>query len=258
VPILEVKSLDLSFGGLRVLQNVSFAVEARTITSLVGPNGAGKTSVFNVISRLLKPSGGEVWFDGTRLDTLRADQVARCGIGRMFQDPRIFAGLTVFENAMSGTRLRANHPWHALVRDRATRREWDDAEVRVRAILGDLGLGGRLDDKAESLSFAEQRFLSFARCLAAEPRLLLLDEPTVGLDGQSIGGLIERMRRLVDRHGITIILVEHNMDVVLGISDRVHLLVQGEVVASGSAGEIRQHAKMIEAYLGDRYVAADP
>jgi ABC-type branched-subunit amino acid transport system ATPase component len=256
--LLEVKSLNLGFGGLRVLHDVSFAVEERTITSLVGPNGAGKTSVFNVISRLLKPSSGEVWFEGRRLDTLRADEVARRGVGRMFQDPRIFAGMTVLENAIAGARLRANHPWFALVRDRRTRREWSDATARVSAILGELGLGGKLHDDAESLSFAEQRFLSFSRCLAGEPRLLLLDEPTVGLDAGSIGWFTERMRRLVDQSGLTIVLVEHNMDVVLGISDRVHLLVQGDVVASGSTAEIKQHAKMIEAYLGDRYVAADP
>jgi branched-chain amino acid transport system ATP-binding protein len=255
--ILEVKSLDLSFGGLRVLQNVGFAVEERSITSLVGPNGAGKTSVFNIISRLLKPSAGEVWFEGRRIDALRPDHVALRGIGRMFQDPRVFRGLTVLENTLSGARLRANNPWHALVRDRRTRREWQAAIERVTRVLGELGLGARLGETAESLSFAEQRFVSFARCYAGEPRLLLLDEPTVGLDARSIDWFIGRMRRLVEAEGLTIVLVEHNMDVVLNISDRVHLLVQGEVVASGTATEMKQHAKMIEAYLGDRYVAAD-
>jgi ABC-type branched-subunit amino acid transport system ATPase component len=258
MPILEAKSLNLSFGGLRVLQDVSFAVEERTITSLVGPNGAGKTSVFNVISRLLSPSNGEVWFEGRRIDGLRPDEVARRGIGRMFQDPRIFAGLTVLENALAGARLRANHPWHALVREATTRREWRAATERVTQTLDELGLGNRLDEPAESLSFAEQRFLSFARCLAGEPRFLLLDEPTVGLDTRSIEWFIERMRHLVDKAGLTIVLVEHNMDVVLNISDCVHLLVQGEVVASGPTAEIKRHAKMIEAYLGDRYVTTDP
>lgn len=255
MPILDVKSLDLAFGGLRVLHEVSFTVEPRSITSLVGPNGAGKTSVFNIISRLLRPSAGEVWFEGRRIDALRPDQVARRGIGRMFQDPRIFAGMTVLENALSGARLRANHPWHALMRDAKTRRDWATATRRVGAILDELGLGARRDDKAESLSFAEQRFLSFARCLAGEPRLLLLDEPTVGLDARSIDWFVGRLRHLVDAAGVTVVLVEHNMEVVLNISDRVHLLVQGELVASGSTTEIRQHAKMIEAYLGDRYVA---
>jgi branched-chain amino acid transport system ATP-binding protein len=255
--ILEVRSLNLSFGGLRVLQDVSFSVEARTITSLVGPNGAGKTSVFNVISRLLRPLSGEVRFEGRRLDTLRPDQVARRGIGRMFQDPRIFPGMTVFENALSGARLRGNDPWHALIRDSTTRQEWHAAIDRIGHILDELGLGQRLQDEADSLSFAEQRFLSFARCLAGEPRLLLLDEPTVGLDARSIDWLIERMRHLVESQGMTIVLVEHNMDVVLTISNCVHLLVQGQVVASGPTAEIRQHAKMIEAYLGDRYVASD-
>lgn len=258
MPILEVKSLDLAFGGLRVLQDVSFVVEEHTITSLVGPNGAGKTSVFNIISRLLRPSRGEVWFEGQRIDELRPDEVARRGIGRMFQDPRIFAGLTVQQNALAGARLRACRPWHALLRDSATRREWHAALERVALMLDELRLGDRLRERAESLSFAEQRFLSFARCLAGAPRLLLLDEPTVGLDAQSIAWFTARLRHLVDEAGLTIVLVEHNMDVVLNVSDRVHLLVQGEVVASGSATEIRQHAKMIEAYLGDRYVAADP
>jgi ABC-type branched-subunit amino acid transport system ATPase component len=257
MPILEVKSLHLAFGGLRVLQDVNFAVEEHTITSLVGPNGAGKTSVFNVISRLLRPSRGEVWFEGQRIDRLRPDEVARRGIGRMFQDPRIFAGLTVQENALAGARLRASQPWYALLRDSASRREWRAATERVTLMLDELRLGGRFNEPAESLSFAEQRFLSFARCLAGEPRLLLLDEPTVGLDAQSISWFTARLRQLVEEAGLTIVLVEHNMDVVLNISDRVHLLVQGEVVASGSSTEIRQHAKMIEAYLGDRYVAAD-
>jgi ABC-type branched-subunit amino acid transport system ATPase component len=257
MPILEVKSLRLAFGGLRVLQDVSFDVEERTITSLVGPNGAGKTSVFNIISRLLRPASGEVWFETQRIDGLRPDEIARRGIGRMFQDPRIFGGLTIQENALAGARLRACQPWHALLRDAGTRREWNAATERVSLMLEELRLGDRLHEPAGSLSFAEQRFLSFARCLAGAPRLLLLDEPTVGLDANSIAWFTARLRHLVENAGLTIVLVEHNMDVVLNISDHVHLLVQGEVVASGSPTEIRQHAKMIEAYLGDRYVAAD-
>jgi branched-chain amino acid transport system ATP-binding protein len=255
MPILEVKSLALSFGGLRVLHDVSFAVEEGSITSLVGPNGAGKTSVFNVISRLYAQTGGEVWLDGRRLDALGAHEVAQRGIGRMFQDPRIFKGMTVRENALSGARLRANKPWHALVRDRETVREWAAAEARVSETLQELGLGTRLADNAEDLSFAEQRFLSLSRCLAGNPRVLLLDEPTVGLDARSIAWFIERLRHLITARGLTIVLVEHNMDVVLSTSDRVHLLVQGEIVASGSAAEIKQDARMIEAYLGNTYVA---
>jgi branched-chain amino acid transport system ATP-binding protein len=255
MPILEVKSLSLSFGGLRVLNGVSFTVEAGTITSLVGPNGAGKTSVFNVISRLLTPSAGEVWLDGRRIDALGPHEAARRGMGRMFQDPRIFKDLSVRENALSGARLRAAHPWHALVRDRRTAAEWRDAEARVAAILGELGLGTRLNDRAEDLSFAEQRFLSFARCLAGAPRVLLLDEPTVGLDIRAIATFASHIKDLVRRQGITILLVEHNMNVVMEISDCVHLLVQGEIVASGPTAEIRSHARMIEAYLGDHHVA---
>jgi ABC-type branched-subunit amino acid transport system ATPase component len=255
MPVLEAKSLSLSFGGLRVLNGVSFTVAAGTITSLVGPNGAGKTSVFNIISRLVSPNAGEVWLEGRRIDTLGPHDAARRGLGRMFQDPRIFKGLSVIENALAGARLRANHPWHALIRDRRTAAEWRDAEARVVAILAAFGLGTRLHDRAEDLSFAEQRFLSFARCLAGQPRVLLLDEPTVGLDIRAIAIFTERLRELVRAGGVTVLLVEHNMDVVMAISDCVHLLVQGEVIASGPTAEIRGHARMIEAYLGDRHVA---
>lgn len=253
--ILDVKSISLGFGGLRVLQNVSFTVEKQTITSLVGPNGAGKTSVFNIISRLIKPSAGEVWFEGRRIDILSPDTIAKRGIGRMFQDPRVFSGMTVFQNALSGTRLRANSPWYALVRDPKTQREWQEANERLLRLLEDLGLAAQLNEPAESLSFAEQRFLSFARCLAGQPRLLLLDEPTVGLDRRSVEWFVQKLRYLADSLDLTIVLVEHNMDVVLNYSDQIHLLVQGEVVASGSTAEMRRHARMIEAYLGDRYVA---
>jgi branched-chain amino acid transport system ATP-binding protein len=252
---LELKSVSLSFGGLRVLDNVSFAVEAGTITSLVGPNGAGKTSVFNIVSRLLSPSTGEVWLEGQRIERLSPHEAARRGLGRMFQDPRIFKGLSVLENALAGARLRARHPWHALVRDRRTTREWCEATARVVAMLAEFGLGTRLHEHAEDLSFAEQRFLSFVRCLAGEPRVLLLDEPTVGLDVRAISTLTERLRTLVQINGMTILLVEHNMDVVMTVSDRVHLLVQGGIVATGTTAEIKRNARMIEAYLGDRYAA---
>ena len=253
--ILDVKLLSVNFGGLMALSDVSFAVAAGSITSLVGPNGAGKTTVFNVITKLAAASSGEVWFDGARIDALKPHDVARRGIGRTFQDPRVFQGMTVLDNALAGARLRANGLWHALVRDVTTMREWREARDRVADVLAGLGLGHRLADRAHDLSFAEQRFLSLARTLAAEPRLLLLDEPTVGLDRQSIGGFISRLERLIRDNGISVLLVEHNMDVVMGISDRVHLLVQGKTVASGTTAEIRQNEKMIQAYLGDEYVA---
>jgi ABC-type branched-subunit amino acid transport system ATPase component len=255
VPILEVKSLSVNFGGFTALRDVSFSVAPGSITSLVGPNGAGKTTVFNVITKLTHAGSGEVWFAGKRIDALKPHDVARCGIGRTFQDPRVFQGMTVLDNALAGARLRANGIWCALVRDGKTMREWKAARERTIGVLAGLGLGHRLADKAQDLSFAEQRFLSLARTLAGEPQILLLDEPTVGLDRRSIGGFIDRLQGLIRDHGITVLLVEHNMDVVMGISDRVYLLVQGETVAAGSPTEIRQHEKMIEAYLGDRHVA---
>jgi ABC-type branched-subunit amino acid transport system ATPase component len=254
-PFLQLQSVSLNFGGLRALHEVSFLVQPGSITSLVGPNGAGKTTVFNTISGLVRPTSGQIRFDGKRIDQLRPDEVTCAGIGRTFQDPRVFKGLSVLDNALSGARLRANRAWPALIRDRATVAEWKAAKHRVSELLRDLGLGDRLEHKAEDLSFAEQRFLSLARALAGEPKLLLLDEPTVGLDRHSLLGFKERLRKLVKEQGLTVLLVEHNMEVVLEVSDQVHLLVYGEIVASGTSSEIRQHKKMIEAYLGDQYVA---
>jgi ABC-type branched-subunit amino acid transport system ATPase component len=256
IPILELSSVAVSFDVLRALNNVSFAVEQGSITSLVGPNGAGKTTVFNAISGLIRANTGEIRFEGNRIDRMEPHQVAQAGIGRTFQDPHVFKGMSVLGNALLGVRLRATRPFYALLRDRTTQQEWNAAVEKSRGVLAELGLGERLNDDADSLSFAEQRFLSLARTLLGEPKLLLLDEPTVGLDQPSIASFLARLLELVRRRGITVLLVEHNMDVVMRISDRVHLLVQGEVVASGTTADIREHEKMIEAYLGDGYVTA--
>jgi branched-chain amino acid transport system ATP-binding protein len=256
--ILDIDSVAVNFEALRALNKVSFSVEKGSITSLVGPNGAGKTTVFNVISGLIRPSAGQVRFEGKRVDSMAAHEVSQAGIGRTFQDPRVFKGMSVLGNALVGTRLRASRPFYALLRDRATKDEWKSAISRARDILVELGLEERLDDDPENLSFAEQRFLNLARALCGEPKVLLLDEPTVGLDQHAIAWFITRLRELIARTGVTVLLIEHNMDVVMGISDCVHLLVQGEVVASGTTLDIRKHEKMIEAYLGDRYVAASP
>jgi ABC-type branched-subunit amino acid transport system ATPase component len=254
--ILDVESVAVNFEALRALSNVSFSVEKGSITSLVGPNGAGKTTVFNVISGLIKPTSGEIRFEGRRIDRLGPHQVAQAGVGRTFQDPRMFKGMSVLGNAMVGARLRASQPLYALLRDRATKDEWKTAHKRACQLLADLGLGEHLEENPENLSFAEQRFLSLARTLCSEPKILLLDEPTVGLDRPSITWFIKQIREQIAQTGITVLLIEHNMDVVMGISDQVHLLVQGEVVASGTTADIRKHEKMIGAYLGDKYVAA--
>lgn len=256
MPLLNVHSIAVNFEALSALGGVTFSVEEGTITSLVGPNGAGKTTVFNVISGLVRAKSGEIRFDGQRIDQMKPHEVAQAGIGRTFQDPRVFKGMSVLGNALVGARLRASGPFHALLRDRSTMDEWNAALERTRTVLTDFGLAARLDDDADLLSFAELRFLSLARALAGAPKLLLLDEPTVGLDQPSITSFINTLRTLVDRSGITVLLVEHNMDVVMDVSNCVHLLVQGEVVASGTTADIRKHDKMIEAYLGDKYVSA--
>lgn len=235
---------------------MTFDVEPHTITCLIGPNGAGKTTVFNLISGLLQPSAGQILFRRERIDSLSPHDIARRGIGRTFQDPRVFTGLNVVENILAGMHLRAENPLWAMVRDRRTRGEWNAATERAMALLDQVGLAERHREPSGDLSFGEQRFLSIARTLAADPELLLLDEPTVGLDGPTISRLLELLGKLVRDDGKTILLVEHNMDVVLSFSDRIHLLVQGELVASEAPEEMRRHPKMIEAYLGVTHALA--
>ena len=176
--------------------------------------------------------------------------IARRGVGRTFQDPRIFYEMTVLEHVIAGMHLRSDNPWWAVLRDRRTRSEYRAAVDRARKLLASVGLDGRENEKAQNLSFGEQRYLSIARTLAGDPSLILLDEPTVGLDRSGIAKLSAIMDTLVREQRRTLLIVEHNLDVVFALSDHIHLLLAGKVVLSGKPGEIRRHPRMIEAYLG--------
>jgi branched-chain amino acid transport system ATP-binding protein len=253
--ILEIREVSVRFGGVVAVNMASLAVERGLVTGLVGPNGAGKTTLFNAISGFVPVSEGEIRFEQQTLTGLASHRIARLGIGRTFQDPRIFYEMNVLEHVLSGFYLRAEQPWRTILRDRATRDEYRKAMEQSRALLDAVGLGDRARDKAHDLSFGDQRFLSIARMLAGDPRLILFDEPTVGLDGGAIrrlSAMIEHMVRIEHR---TVLIVEHNLDVLFTLCDRIHLMVMGEVVLSGPKEEVRRHPKMIEAYLGTRHGA---
>jgi ABC-type branched-subunit amino acid transport system ATPase component len=253
--VLTVSNVHLSYGGVRALTGVSLVVERGFITSLIGPNGAGKTTLFNVITGLLRPSQGSVQFEGRELVGQSAHAVARLGLGRAFQDPRVFRNMSALENVLAGINLPSTEdPLRALLGlDGWQRRE---AEQRARALLHFVGLEQKTRDQAWTLSYGEQRFLSLARTLATPASLLLLDEPTVGLDAPSIDRLLDVLTRMVREEGRTVLLVEHNMDVVMGISDKIVLMIEGTDVAVGTPAEISANPLVLEAYLGVRFAAA--
>jgi branched-chain amino acid transport system ATP-binding protein len=252
---LELDHVSRNFGGIVAVDDVSFDVARETVTSLVGPNGAGKTTLFNLISGLLPMSSGEIRFNGQALGGLPPHAIARLGIGRTFQDPRIFYEMTVLEHVTFGFRLRGEGPLRAVLRDPAMRAEWRNAEEKALALLAEIGLHRQAGEKAQDLSFGEQRFLSIARTLASDPQIVLLDEPTVGLDRDGIKELSRIIIDMVRRRGKTALIVEHNLDVVLSLSDQIHLLVGGKLALSGKPDEIKRHPTMIEAYMGTRYAA---
>jgi branched-chain amino acid transport system ATP-binding protein len=251
--ILQVKNISRKFGGLTAVDNVSFDIESGTINSLVGPNGAGKTTLFNLVSRLLPPSSGQLFFKGEDVTSLHAYEVAQRGLGRTFQDPRMFFEMSVLDHVLSGFSLPDENPLLAIIRLQGVRSARRDAVARAHELLEQVGLNGRANDLAQDLSFGEQRFLSIARTLAGDPTLILLDEPSVGLDGDVIEQLKRTVITLARERGKTILIIEHNLDVIFEISDQINLLVSGRIALSGTPSELKRHPTMIEAYLGDAH-----
>ena len=254
--ILDVASVSKRFGGLVAVDNATFTVDEHSITSLIGPNGAGKTTAFNIISGFLKPDGGKISFRGRSIEGRQPHEIARLGMARTFQDPRVFPEMSVLDNVIVGVRQKGEQPLWALLGGREVDAQRRAARERAERILASVGLGDRAGERASGLSFGEQRFLSIARALVGDPDIILLDEPTVGLDRTSFRKLVDLMTRLVTEENKTVLLIEHNMDVVMSISAKVVLMVQGGVVACGTSQEIRGHRSMVEAYLGKRHVAA--
>jgi branched-chain amino acid transport system ATP-binding protein len=259
-PLLELEGLSKSFGGLQVIDDLDIGVNEREIVSVIGPNGAGKTTLFNLVTGLYRPDAGRILLDGKDLVGLPAHKITKLGIARTFQTLRLFLNMTVKENVMASQYGRTKvGVFRSIVRTPGARREEREIQRRAEeklAFFGQRLMGYRWDQPAYSLSYANRRRLEIARAMATEPRVLLLDEPAAGMNPVETHEITELIGKLRDDGGYTIVVIEHDMHVVEGISDRVVALDHGVKIAEGTFEAVATDERVIEAYLGLRGEAA--
>jgi len=255
--LLQTFGLRKEFGGLVAVDDVDFTVPEASIVSLIGPNGAGKTTFFNMLTGVYKPTAGRIFLAGEELTDKPPHVYTERGIGRTFQNIRLFQNMTALENVLVGmhTRLKGNLA-EAIVRTRRVRHEESDARVRARELLEYSGLRRKEGEIGRNLSYGDQRRLEVARALATQPKLVLLDEPTAGMNPQETVEFTDFVGRLRSERNLTVLLIEHDMRVVMGVSDRVTVLDYGERIAEGTPQEIQKNERVIEAYLGTAAVSS--
>src|SRR5687768_13436255 len=254
--LLEARHVTKSFGGLVAVTQLDFEIERGAIVSVIGPNGAGKTTFFNCIAGFYRIDSGQILLDGVPIHALRPDKIAHLGISRTYQNIRLFGNMTAFENVLVGQHQHLGATWMgAVLRTGQVMAEERRAYEEARRLLRFIGLKGKGDWLARNLPYGDQRRLEVGRALATKPRLLLLDEPTAGMNPAETTEMTKLIRRLRDELAVTILLIEHEMRVVMDISERITVLDYGEKIAEGTAEQIQRDERVIEAYLGRGAVA---
>jgi len=250
--VLEASGITKQFGGLTAVSDVTFAIPRRSIVSIIGPNGAGKTTFFNILTGLYKPTFGHVTFDGDDITGGRPDRIMKAGLARTFQNIRLFGTMSARENVMVGqhSRMKAGL-FGSILRPPAVMREEKEVHAKAGEALEYVGIKPNLHDQlAINLSYGDQRRVEIARALASDPKVLLLDEPTAGMNPQESEALTQFMRKLRDDRGLAVLLIEHDMKVIMNVSEHITVLDHGEKIAEGGPEDIRSNQQVIEAYLG--------
>jgi branched-chain amino acid transport system ATP-binding protein len=251
MPLLETKGITKRFGGLQAVSKMDFALEQGSIVSIIGPNGAGKTTFFNTLTGIYKPEEGEIIFDDHKVVGLRPDQITSLGMARTFQNIRLFGAMTVIENIMVGLYPRLKQSGlDVLLQNKKFKNEEEFVHNRAQELMSFVGLRGVGNELARNLPYGGQRRVEIARALASDPKLLLLDEPTAGMNPRETDEAVQLFRRVRDKLGITILLIEHSMRVVMDISERISVMDYGQKIAEGSPEAIANNPRVVEAYLG--------